>query len=488
MVLATTCLLSGGIFGGYWLTVDWLPGYLQFAYTANTIASAGACALFVRSLLRNGPLRIVRVVVFAIFYIGYYVQCWWIILDDRLYEAGPVYAVVAGAATPDLIAAAYQCTALSFFASAVLCTLLDLWPLHIPTAKAISSRIAKRVATRALFLGGVLTALILPTMWSLNIGVMGAEQTAPLSFRLAGWCIYGIRLFVPALLLLAILSSEWLTGRTVQRVALAVYALGAIGDLAVTTSKATVIVALLRYVILMAIIGRLNHSRLRAAVVICAVSATLFPFIMAMRWERASGIGVASAIDIASRAHAETSPVPALRPILMRFTGFGELLPLLRAGRVQPGLAVSGMLGGASIGAYTTVSVFGYGATDAMGVAPGLLGWLYVATGETWLPLSVCLVLLLLEVLWRSMYRSGLWSRPVALALIASLGVPLLIDGVFEDARIPALILTFSIAVLEGIVRLAGPGQRQRSTQSQLDRWGSPPKLIVPRPHSVSHD
>src|SRR5437867_11977985 len=167
----------------------------------------------------------------------------------------------------------------------------------------------------------------------------------------------------------------------------------------------------------------------------------MFPLVMALRAQRASGVDVATALQFAWDQPTESDLVDTVRPVIIRFSGFGEFLPLLQANRSHPELIVPALRGQPSIGHYTTVSVFGYDESDPMGIAPGVLGWLYVAVGLQLLPVAVCVLLCFIELLWRFALSLRLSSQPVAVSMIASFTILLLVDGMIEDTLLLIMVL-----------------------------------------------
>ena len=68
------------------------------------------------------------------------------------------------------------------------------------------------------------------------------------------------------------------------------------------------------------------------------------------------------------------------------------------------------------------------------------------------LRVAVCVLLFLIEVLWRFTLTLRLSSQPVAVSMLASFTILLLVDGMIEDTILPLMVLAVSVAVLEFIV------------------------------------
>jgi hypothetical protein len=291
-------------------------------------------------------------------------------------------------------------------------------------------------------------------MAAFDIGLMGSDTHFTTSYRLAGWCVYGLRVLVPILSLVAIRVGEALESRVVGGAGLVVLAGSAVGDFLVTTSKGALLFALARYVVLMIVLGRFTAGRVRTAVAVGAAVALSFPLLNAVRYERLEGSDAASAIQRARHesGDAREDLVALARPAVMRISGIGAMLPLVHEGRVLPELALAGFVGGPSIGLYTT-RLYGYGSNEGTSFAPGLLGWMYVACGPDWMPLGLCAFLLVLELIWRILYGLRLWTRPEAVTMVTLFAVALLNDGVIEKATFSALAIVASVCATEVVAR-----------------------------------
>ncbi len=72
------------------------------------------------------------------------------------------------------------------------------------------------------------------------------------------------------------------------------------GDMLVTTSKASLVLAGVRLLLLMQVMGTLSRARLQIAGVALVALALMFPFFAALRAARVYGLGGAEAVRAAS--------------------------------------------------------------------------------------------------------------------------------------------------------------------------------------------
>ncbi len=103
----------------------------------------------------------------------------------------------------------------------------------------------------------------------------------------------------------------------------------------------------------------------------------------------------------------------------MRISGSNTLLPLIALEPI-PAVAVAGFVSPIGITSYVTVAVYGHPPDAPAAEAPGLVGWFHLAGGLPFVVLGIPAFVLLIELLWRTVWYVPLLSRDVALALFGA--------------------------------------------------------------------
>jgi len=293
-----------------------------------------------------------------------------------------------------------------------------------------------------------------------NVGLVGYAQNLP--FRLAGFVLNSHRTLIPGLALTAAMLASGAGQRRWYGVAIALFIAGAVTDTLVTTTRAALLVAAIRFVIFELARGTLSRRHLAVGALIVVAAGSAFPFITRLRLERAGGAtawgeALGAAGEARDEPDADADPVEAaLLPVAMRFAGGGALVPIIDHGvQVDTATVVDGLLGGPGITGYTTRQVFGYPSTDAIGIAPSLLGWLFLADGERGQRVGIIVITVLMELLWSLLASSRLLVRPVVLALVGGQLFQVVSEGTLESIGLPAAVTIASAVILEILLRRA---------------------------------
>jgi hypothetical protein len=436
------------------LPVFWVLGGFTAHQRAEVLLlgliSAAATRLFTAWLRRGGPLALLRWVVFSLLVAGYPLQLYWLVLDPDV--ALVAHGAVTDALSPDRLLQAFWLSTGSLLVAAVLANLLDAVPVRRPRGEAPDP---SAQAGRLALAGALLLAP--PLLWVMatyRIGVMGGDLVV-LPYRLAGWTIWTVRVLVPALLLFAAFAGERLGRPALTRTALAAILAVAALDLLTTTSKAGLVMAFLQPLLLFAFMGRLDRRRMQFAALALAGLAALFPLFTALRWERVSGADVTAALDAVRAGRAgDDALLGLLRPAGLRLTGVAYLLPALPHPGPRPDLVLEGFSGGFGVSRFASETVFGHDRDFSSRMAPGLLGWFYLAGGRWAVLPGLVLFLCVIEGLWRLLLYLRLRTGPVALAMLAAFLLTVLSDGVLEAMALPLAALAATTAGLELLARL----------------------------------
>lgn len=443
--------VAGSLVLGYLVTASFFPGHQGREYALLSLVSAVASALFVASAMKESPTRILRIMLLVVFCLGYYAQFFWLVVDRNVDR--DLAAVTAANLHPEAMLDVFRETTWSFAGLAALAIGMDRIPWGRRPLPPVSPAAGARIGKLAIVVAAVLLVLILPVMAAENIGLMAARPPQ-LPFRIAGWSIYGLRMLVPGLFLLAAATGEKIEGSNLLRAAVIGLVVAGVGDMLITTSKSSLVLAFIRLLLLMQLMGTLSRPRLQMVVVAMAVLALLFPFFGALRTARVYGLGGAEAVRAAreDRDRNVESILDLIRPSVMRVSGAAALLPLIELDPI-PAVAAAGFVSPIGISAYITVAVYGHEPGAPAAEAPGLLGWFHLAGGKDFVLPGVLVLLLLVELLWRIVWVVPLISRDVVLTLLAAFLLTVITDGVIESIGLPLLVIAGTAVGLEVVAR-----------------------------------
>jgi len=453
---------------GYITTVDFFPRIDQSRYLGASLLAAAAWALFARSL--RGPMMLVlpRWILFFVLMAGHYLQAYWLMLDTEQLSGSveEVSPFLADAIEPKLMLTVFDQATYALAAVAVLLAVLDLIPTRSVEAPPVPRRARGSLCRVALTLGVMISAVTVPLMAAYGIGLVGKEATLP--FRLSGWILNGHRFLFPGLMLLVLTLAEGQRSRRHYGMGLTLMSAGAIADALITTTRASILIMGLRYLILELVTDRLTRRKMHAFIAAMLACVLLFPFLSRLRDARAGGErDWTTAFTEARVEDADTADTAsAVRPIANRLTGVNVLLPIVRADvHVPLPVTLNSLMGGHDISDVATFDVFGYSRGDKIGIAPSLLGWLYIAGGDSGQIWGMVVLVLVVDVLWRVCARLRWYSRPVLMSLLAVLFLLVLSEGTIDMLGLPLAVVLGTTAALELFVavhlsQVAGPGER----------------------------
>ena len=458
---------------GYLVTASFFSGHLARDYALLSLVSILASIPLVASGTRDGPARIFRVMVLVVFFVGYYGQFYWLIADPTVET--DLAEVMTANLHPEAMLDVFRETTWSFAGFALVSLAMDRIPWNRRPAPPVGPAAARRIGVLALGAAFALTAVILPVMAFESIAVMAAKGPE-LPFRIAGWMVYGLRMLVPGLFLLAIAMGERVRNSRMVLVAIAGLVLAGAGDMLVTTSKASLALAFVRILLLLFLLGTLTRARLQLAAVAIVVMAALFPFFSALRMARFQGLSTTEAVREAREDRGrDDSPLSRIRPAVLRVSGANTLLPLIALDPI-PAVAAAGFVTPVGISAYITVAVYGHQPGAPAAEAPGLLGWFHLALGKQYAFVGVLLLLVALELLWRVAWVLPLLSREVVLALLGGFLLTVVTDGVIESIGLPLLVIAGTTVAVEVLARVGariGRGDAPEAQPSGSDRLKS---------------
>jgi len=453
-------ILPSAVMAGWAVTRDYYSTLDEGLYLLLNVGAATATALFGLSLSRGGARAPIRWIAFTVFFLGYIAQLWWAALDP-LVQSG-TGGVMGGGVKPPAMLETFRQVTLCYVVAGVAVNVFDLVPVSKRGQR--ESPLSERVSRVALYCGLGVSAVCLPLMAVFDIGFtrMGTSPyEGNLPFRLAGWILNVQRAVVPGLALLASVGAEQHGQTRVRRWGMVLlFGAGAL-DSVITTSKMPIVLALVRQFFLLVVTGRLSKTRRRAFGVAAVTLGLSFPAFGVYRVARTlNELDAASAMSVAvaGNALADAGGFAAMvRPALFRVTGAGVLAALNEAGAQVPEQASwSALMGEFDVTAYVTQTVFGFSRHDAMGVAPSILGWLYVAFGPEGEVVGIGIALVVIEVLWVIVVCSRLRSRPVQLVQVAVFILLLLVEGTLEGVSMSLAVIVGAGIVLEWVARVDG--------------------------------
>ncbi len=319
------------------------------------------------------------------------------------------------------------------------------------------------VSLVALRIALVLTVATTIIMYMSGIGVMGVEGvTAP--FRLVGLVFYTRLVFIPAILLLVVWSSQQAGLQKRMLVALALLLVYGLVDMLLRSSRSGLAGLLLPLGFLFLASGqRVNRRQFMFLAGGMLLVAFLYPVISVYR-----GIRIAESNDILSAIISAQGSIvggglgdllatmgTGVRSLLFRLTGVDMLI-------VYHGLGVQALGDQAwnvltaprGLSGYVTVDVFGFSSNDINAEAPSLVGWFFLVGGHTLVVVGLAGFTAAAYALWRILIRMRLRSLPVAQALFLALLFTQATEGTFDSLiGLPILAWPASIAGCEWLVR-----------------------------------
>ncbi|HTP26783.1 MAG TPA: hypothetical protein VMK12_14165 [Anaeromyxobacteraceae bacterium] len=397
---------------------------------------------------------------------GYVVQFFWFITD-------PASAVEATLTVPfgdqDLVRGLWY-AAVALASGGLVFALAARVQSWFAAPRAIGTHVGRSAASRVyrtcLCVAALLAPIGLAAAVVFHVGVVGAEEHLP--YRLDGVFFYINRAALPGLLLTAVMAATWAEDKKRQTWALALLLVFSVVEAIVTTTRAALVLAGMRYAFVLMLTGAFTRRTMGLMVALTLVAALTFPLMSQLRAERGGGsVSVVEALgEAGAKSEGPGTLMEMVRPFATRFTGLNALAPILRAdARLAPGDVLAGFVGGEGPTKYTTHYVFGFDADAPIGIAPSTLGWLYIAGGEWGILWGSAVLALLLEVVWSATRVARLHTRPVLQCLVAGLMFGYLTEGNWEGSGLPILMPVATVAALEFLVRLCMRAEAARPEQ-----------------------
>lgn len=421
------------------------PDVLEFlGYSAIAVIAAVLMAL---SIGRQRVATPLRWIVLAEFLVAYFAQLWWMLLDPNYGLA--VSSLFLEALEDDLLVVTLRYVSLSFLAASLTATLMDVIPQQDrkpPTLTPVGARLA---SGRAFTVAMLLTIAVVPIAIVLGVGVVGSDAGLP--FHIAG-ILQNIQLSViPALLLLSVYAAEIGGDKNRSRIAVATLMTLAVSTVLVTSSKAPLIFAIASTFFLFSFIGRMSKRIITATVAAAAVFVMIYPLFWALRDSKKSSEAEVATLSRAIESDWQSAGLLAsARGVAFRAVGFEMLATLIsQEVKLEAHELPSALGGNVNISALVTKEVFGFAPTDAIGIAPSLLGWLYVALGPDWMIFGLVVFLVATEGVWRWLARMRLTTRPVVQALFASSFLLVCNEGTLDGRLIFSAVFVATAAGME---------------------------------------
>jgi hypothetical protein len=452
------------VFGvGCSLTADFFPSDQQFDYGLYTVVATLACGLFIVAL--RGPLSetLPRWIIFVIFVWGYFVQFYWLVLHDDKPALG---FVLAASLKPQPMLDAYRQGAIAFLVSGVTLNFMRIFQHPMPIEHPSESE-STRAAICRLALFSALFIFASTTLLMVAFGFGSPTRELNLPFRIAGWVMQTRKILLPAFLLTIISVAHGTKLRGYYRAALIVFMVSALIDMVLITTRAGLVLGTVMVFSLLGVQQRISRQVWIFVGAAILATGALFPYVSQLRDNRVSGMQTYDAVAAAQvEVRRSERQDFVLSPLMKRFTGMNALIPIVDFNAHVSSSDVLRSFYDFTVGpsAVTTSDVFLYGPRSTTAVGPSMLGWLYIAGGELGEYIGCVVIMLLVNLVWRSSTFISPSLRAVFQSLFALYLLTRLSDGTLEDVIIPTLTIGASILILATLVRVL---ERQGSEEQQ---------------------
>jgi hypothetical protein len=450
---------------GYLATCENLKTF-QSEYLFLTVVSALSCYIILQKLSfqihKHLPLWIFFGIFIMAYYLKYYIMVFYPDIIVALSDAPTIKSAVRHALISEP-GVSIRCFAIITYGFSIFCLLSRLL-LNYLTVETIpyQSESLRKNSSVFLILFISIPILIIATSWIMyvaKIGVMGSVF-AELPFRIAGWIFYMRMSLIPGLILLLILLGERAQSSKYMIAGIAFLFLYALTDMALRSSRSSLIVFSFMLLLLFMIMQKLTIKRVGIFIVSILLTIILFPIIYlsrGLRFHHPSLSLLQVFNETINRMFVSgTSTITdlfqnSLTSIFQRITGIDSLALAVKHGSSYIGLDFFGL----SVGNFYNNEVMGVIPNNPMGFAPSLLGWFYVAGGHWMVVAGVIGATALIWTVWFFLCRSGLKTLPVIKVLLMSWFFWTAIEGTLDRLHIGILVMTGSAIMCEGLTRLA---------------------------------
>lgn len=323
---------------------------------------------------------------------------------------------------------------------------------------------ADRVGRRSL-IALLVVALILSLVsgwvsYRFDIGLMGSEIRAILPYRLRGIVFYLRNYFLTGLLLLTVYLAYRRSYRGLAWIAIGLLVLNGVADLAIRSSKASILAPLLYLAFL--IIASGVKIRVRHVVLTVAISVPLLillPYFNTLRTFRLSGQGVWESIASAA-VSADFHPVELLLRgftwVIYRLPGVDILTAILGHHASPVGdqwFEIFSRPNG--IAGYLTNDVFLTPVSHPHLAAPGYFGWWYLLLGVPGVVLGGASLGLFVRIAWPLTLKLATHTAVLTRVFVLMLLFTALTEGTVDSMLKMFLAMLFTVLTLEGFIRMA---------------------------------
>jgi len=408
-------------FVGYLATYSKLKGF-EVEYLSLTFFSILACCLLLTRL--NPPLhkKLPIWIILAVFMVAYYFKFYWMVYDPEILGVGWVmrklYSLIQ---SPTVLFETFTTISYAFITFCVTAWFLlgHTRSLHMePSKRRINYR---AVISILLWLIPILMGITAYVMYITGIGRMGADNPY-LPFRLAGWITYIRKMFIPALLLLLIWSSDKVDLRKCFTFGIILLFLHGLSIMLLSASKGALLLPFVILIILFLVTRRVTKKRVLLFCIILLITIILFPIISYYRNLRTADLHVpigsslvAAIINISSDESFSFFNLgkEATASVMLRFTGADSIVQIRGANFPPLYTDVFGM----SVSKFFTFDVIGYPPNAIQGMAPSFLGWFYLVGGNGLVVIAMAFFVFLSWFCWRLLAKLKLRCLPVAQSL-----------------------------------------------------------------------
>lgn len=303
----------------------------------------------------------------------------------------------------------------------------------------------------------VSTALII---FIFGISHMGGEGTV-LPFRLNGLIFYIRTDLIPLLITFSIYACMIKKNLRYVTLFLALLIFHALTDMTLRSSRGFLIQVMLSVFFLFIFMGKFDLKRLFQGALVIGFTAIMVPLIgIARGLQTSTDIGTFAALYEGIVRVMSSSDLSifelffnSLAFLFVRFTGAVTFLQVL--GRDYEFIGLGILEPGFRVTNYMTYEVMGWSTDQAMGYAPGTLGYFYLIGGNFSLFWGMFLIGFLSYFLWIRLSNIQMLSKVPFMAFLLSWYFMALADGSWDNIGFRILILIFLGIVVEIFARLS---------------------------------
>lgn len=293
-----------------------------------------------------------------------------------------------------------------------------------------------------------------------DIGLMGSDIKIILPYRLRGIVFYLRNYFLTGALLLTAYLAYRRSLRGLAWIAIGLLMLNGAADLAIRSSKASILAPFLYIAFLLIASGvRIRIRHVALAIAISVPLLVVLPYLNALRTFRLAGRGVWESIASVA-VSADFHPVELLLRgftwVIYRLPGVDILTAILGHHASPVGdqwyevfSRPNGMAG------YLTNDVFLTPVSHPHLAAPGYFGWWYLLLGSPGVVLGGAALGLFVRIAWPLILKLTIHTAILARVFVLMLLFTALTEGTLDSMLKMFLAMLFTVLTLEGFIRMA---------------------------------